>query len=95
MSEKLDQLLKGIQAVVGVSPSMFLSVGNPSLVKVMQFIEATPTAAYAEKKLRKLFAIQNWALDAKQLEAFFQLVGEVQFWMLANLDSNGWQLTER
>jgi hypothetical protein len=69
--------------VAGVSPSMFLSVGYPSLVKVMRFIEATPSAAYADKKLRKLFAIHNWVLDAKQLESFFQLVGEVQFWMLA------------
>ena len=78
-----DLLLDGIQAVADVSPSMFLGVGYPSLVKVMQFIEATPTAAYAEKKLRKLFNIPNWVLDARQLEAFFQLVGEVQFWMLA------------
>lgn len=85
MTKKLeDLLLDGIQAVASVSPSMFLSVGYPSLVKVMQFIEATPTAAYADRKLRKLFAIQNWVLDAKQLESFFQLVGEVQFWMLAN-----------
>lgn len=84
MTKKLeDLLLEGIQAVAGVSPSMFLSVGYPSLVKVMQFIEATPTAAYANKKLRKLFATHNWVLDAKQLESFFQLVGEVQFWMLA------------
>lgn len=84
MSEKLeDQLLKGIQSVASISPSMFLSMRYPSLVKVMQFIEATPMAAYAAKKLRKLFAIKNWVLDAKQLEAFFQLAGEVQFWMLA------------
>lgn len=84
MTKKLeDLLLEGIQAVAGVSPSMFLSVSYPSLVKVMQFIEATPTAAYANKKLRKLFATHNWVLDAKQLESFFQLVGEVQFWMLA------------
>lgn len=84
MTKKLeDLLLEGIQAVAGVSPSMFLSVGYPSLVKVMQFIEATATAAYADKKLRKLFATHNWVLDAKKLESFFQLVGEVQFWMLA------------
>jgi len=84
VTEKLeDLLLQGIQAVAGVSPSMFLSVGYPSLVKVMRFIEATPTAAYADKKLRKLFATHNWVLNAKQLESFFQLVGEVQFWMLA------------
>lgn len=78
-----DLLLEGIQDVAGVSPSMFLNVGYPSLVTVMQFIEATPSATYADKKLRKLFAIQNWVLDAKQLESFFQLMGEVQFWMLA------------
>lgn len=84
MTKKLeDLLLEGIQAVAGVAPCMFLSVGYTSLLKVMQFIEATPTAAYADKKLRKLFATRNWVLDAKQLESFFQLVGEVQFWMLA------------
>lgn len=84
MTKKLeDLLLEGIQAVAGVAPSMFLSVGYPSLVKAMQFIEATPTAAYADRKLRKLFSTRNWVLDAKQLESFFQLVGEVQFWMLA------------
>lgn len=84
VTKKLDeQLLEGIQDVAGVAPSMFLTVGYPSLAKVMQFIEATPTAAYADKKLRKLFATKNWVLDAKQLESFFQLVGEVQFWMLA------------
>lgn len=84
MTKRLeDLLLEGVQAVAGVSPSMFLTAGYPSLVKVMQFIEATPTAKYAEKKLRKLFATENWVLDAKQLESFFQLVGEVQFWMLA------------
>lgn len=84
VTKKLEDLmLEGIQAVARVSPSMFLSVGYSSLVKVMQFIEATPTAAYADKKLRKLFANQNWVLDAKQLESFFQLMGEVQFWMLA------------
>lgn len=84
MTKKLeDLLLEGIQAVAGVAPSMFLSVGYASLVEVIRFIESTPTAAYADRKLRKLFATQNWALDAKQLESFFQLVGEVQFWMLA------------
>ena len=84
MTKKLESLLlEGIQAVADVSPSMFLSVNYPSLVKVMRFIEATPSAAYADKKLRKVFAIQNWVLDAKQLESFFQLMGEVQFWMLA------------
>lgn len=83
MKKLEDLLLEGIQAVAGVSPSMFLSVGYPSLVAVMQFIEDTPTAAYADKKLRKLFATQNWVLDARQLESFFQLMGEVQFWMLA------------
>ena len=77
-------LLEGVHAVADVSPSMFLTVGYPSLVKVMRFIEATPSAAYADKKLRKLFATKNWVLDAKQLESFFQLIGEVQFWMLAN-----------
>ena len=36
MTKKLEELLlEGIQAVAGVSPSMFLSVGYPSLVKVM------------------------------------------------------------
>lgn len=85
MLKKLeDMLLEGIQAIAGISPSMYLNVGYPSFVKVMQFIEATPSAKYADKKLRKLFANQNWALDAKKLDAFFQLVGEVQFWMLAN-----------
>ncbi len=84
MTKKLeDLLLEGVQAVAAVSPSMFLTVNYPSLVEVMQFIEATPAAAYADTKLRTLFAIPNWVLDAKQLESFFQLVGEVQFWMLA------------
>lgn len=84
MTKKLEELfLEGVQAVTGVSPSMFLTVNYQSLVDVMQFIEATPTAVYAETKLRKLFAIQNWSLDAKQLDSFFQLMGEVQFWMLA------------
>ncbi|HGW4092891.1 TPA: hypothetical protein ACNIDQ_000084 [Pseudomonas aeruginosa] len=85
MTKRLEELLlEGVQSVAGVSPSMFLSVGCTSFVKVMRFIEATPTAAYAEKLLRKLFATPNWVLDAQQLESFFQLVGEVQFWMLAN-----------
>ncbi|BDB72246.1 hypothetical protein Cthiooxydans_46580 [Comamonas thiooxydans] len=77
-------MLEGMQAVNGVAPNAFLGAGYPSLVKVMRFIEATTTAAYADKKLRKLFATPNWVLDAKQLESFFQLVGEVQFWMLAH-----------
>lgn len=84
MKKKLEDLfLEGIQAVASVSPSMFLGVHRSSLVKVMQFIEATPSAAYADKKLRKLFVNQNWVLDARQLDSFFQLMGEVQFWMLA------------
>lgn len=85
MTKKLEELLlEGIQSVAGVSPSMFMNVGYTSFVKVMQFIETTPTAAYAEKMLRRIFATPNWVLDAQQLESFFQLVGEVQFWMLAN-----------
>jgi len=85
MTKKLEELLlEGIQSVAGVSPSMFLNVGYPSFVKVMQFIEATPTASYADKVLRKLFNTRDWALDAQKLESFFQLVGEVQFWMLAH-----------
>jgi len=82
--KKLEELLlDSVQAASGVSPSVFLSVRYQSLVKVMQFIERTPEAVYADEALRKLFAIQNWVLDAQALEAFFQLVGEVQFWMLA------------
>jgi hypothetical protein len=84
MQKKLEELLLDSgQAVSGVSPSFFLSVRYQWLVKVMQFIEQTPEAAYADQALRKLFAIQNWVLDAQALEAFFQLAGEVQFWMLA------------
>jgi hypothetical protein len=84
MQKKLEELLlDSVQAVVGVSPSVFLSVRYQSLVKVMQFIDQTPEAAYADQALRKLFANPNWVLDAQDLEAFFQLVGELQFWMLA------------
>jgi hypothetical protein len=84
MQKKLEELLlDSVQAVTGVAPSVFLSVRYQSLVKVMQFIEQSPEASYADEALRKLFAVSNWVLDAQYLEAFFQLVGEVQFWMLA------------
>jgi hypothetical protein len=38
VTKKLEELLlEGIQVAAGVSPSMFLSVGYPSLVTVMRF----------------------------------------------------------
>jgi hypothetical protein len=84
MPKKLEELLlDSVQTVSGISPSVFLSVRYQSLVRVMQFIEQAPEAAYADQTLRRLFANRNWVLDAQDLEAFFQLVGEVQFWMLA------------
>ena len=78
-----DLLLDGLQATIGVSPSMYLNVLYPTFVKVMRFIAQRPQAAYADRKLREIFSETNWALDAHKLEAFFQLVGELQFWMLA------------
>lgn len=84
MLKSLKELfLESVQAVSGVAPSMFLTVNYSSLVKVVEFIEGAGAASYAEQALRKLFARQNWILDAQALEAFFQLMGEVQFWMLA------------
>jgi len=78
-----ELLLDSVQSVAGVSPSAFLAVRYPSLIKVMQFAEQTPQAAYAATKFRAIFARQNWILDSTSLESFFQLAGEVQFWMLA------------
>lgn len=78
-----ELLLHGTQAVASVAPSYYLNARYPSLAQTMRFIETTPQAAYAERRLRQLFKEPNWALDAKKLEAFFQLAGEVQFWMLA------------
>ncbi|WP_412478511.1 hypothetical protein [Azonexus sp. IMCC34839] len=84
MHKKLDELLlESVQAVSDVSPSSFLSMQYKSLVNVMHFIEQTQEAAYADQTLRKLFGTQNWVLDPQALERFFQVVGEVQFWMLA------------
>jgi hypothetical protein len=78
-----DLLLYSVQSLSGVAQNHFLMIRFKSLIKVMKFIEQTPDAAYAARELRKLFAITNWALDAKKLESFFQLAGEIQFWMLA------------
>jgi len=84
MSKKLEELLlESIQDAAEVSPSMFLSLAYHSLIPVMRFIETKPSATYAGKRLRKLFETKNWVLDAKLLDGFFQLAGEVQFWMLA------------
>lgn len=83
MKSLQQQLLEGLQASAGVSQDPFLMIGYPHLKDVMDFIEATPSAAYAKTKLTKLFATQNWALDPQLKETFFQLAGEVQFWMMS------------
>lgn len=84
MSKKLEELLlESIQDAAEVAPSMFLNLAYQSLIPVMRFIEATPSATYAGNRLRKLFKTKNWVLDAQLLDGFFQLAGEVQFWMLA------------
>ena len=70
-----DLLLYSVQSLSGVAQNHFLMIRFKSLIKVMKFIEQTPDAAYAARELRKLFAITNWALDAKKLESFFQLAG--------------------
>jgi hypothetical protein len=60
-----------------------LMLRKDSLAEVMRFTERTPNASYAIAPLRELFAIDSWWGDAQKLEKFFQLSGELQFWMLA------------
>lgn len=78
-----QQLLEGLQATADVSQDAFLMIRHEHLKEVMDFIETTPAAEYAQAKLSKLFESQNWALDSQLKEAFFQLTGEVEFWMMA------------
>lgn len=84
MAKKLEELmLEGIQSAAGVSQNPFLMIRFQSLNQVMRFVERTPDASYADSELRALFAVTNWALNAQHVEKFFQLTGELQFWLLA------------
>lgn len=88
MPKKLEELmLESIQNVAGVSQNPYLMIRFSNLVDVMRFVEQTPDAAYADVELRALFSVTNWALDAKLVEKFFQLTGELQFWLLAERGS--------
>lgn len=83
MKSLRQQLLEGVQASAGVSQDPFLLLRLPYLNEVMDFVEQTPSAAYARAMLTRLFATQNWALAPQLREKFFQLAGELQFWVMS------------
>lgn len=84
MTKKLEELmLESVQSVAGIAQNPYLMLRFQQLVDVMRFVEGTPEAAYAKTELLTLFSVTNWPLDAKHVEKFFQLTGELQFWSLA------------
>lgn len=83
MQKLQELLLQGIQSWSGISQDPDFLVHFDSLKKTVAFIEAEPEAKYAASELRRIFGDKNWAGNTQSKESFFQLVGEVQFWMLA------------
>ncbi len=75
--------VRSLQNVSDVAPSALLTLRAASIREVLTCIEKETTAAYAERRLRQIFADPNWVLDPRMLESVTQLVGEVQFWMMA------------
>lgn len=89
MTKPLDELFSDSLARDDnhVAQHPLLIFRKTSLIEVMRFTEQTPAANYALAPLREMFSIDSWWGDAKRLEKFFQLAGELQFWMLA--EANG------
>jgi hypothetical protein len=85
MQQKLAELyLADMQSMNATAPNFYLMAFSRSISKVLHFVEQTPEALYADRALRKIFAKDGWQTNCQTLEEFFQLVGEVEFWMLAN-----------
>lgn len=85
MTKHLDELFTDSLArdEHHVAHHPLLMLRKDSLAEVMRFTERTPDASYAIAPLREMFAVDSWWGDAQKLEKFFQLSGELQFWMLA------------
>lgn len=85
MQKTLRELyLDCVQAIDNIAPDFFIATLSQSIEKVFQFVEKTPGAVYGDVTFRKIFAKEGWLTDSQTLQEFFQLVGEIQFWMLAD-----------
>jgi hypothetical protein len=85
MQMSLEKILnESVQSINEIAPNLFIAIRSQSMVKILHFIEQTPEANYADRELRKILSKSCWATNPQKLEEFFQLIGEVQFWMLAD-----------
>lgn len=67
-----------------VAPSLLLAVHVPRICSVLAFIDAEPSAEHTKRNIERIFRVANWMIDPKMFQTFVQLIGEAQFWKMAN-----------